>query len=1006
MKHLLLSLSRFVVVFLASCIVFFALVVVIAHSLTPYFNHRTQVVERLASSLLHKPVQISQFSVAWQGLMPVLRARNVIIWNDARTQALLQIKQLDVGIDLFKSLLTGKIKLDEVRGRGLELLVHQTKDNQFIFSGISALVGHIAPDSANDSHEALGWLLAEPALSLQDISLIFYPAVGPKWPEMKINVILQNKQDRHQLSAQLKFLEERAENLRVIADLTVEPSEQSLSTIKGHVYLEGHTILLDRWLQTFIKKYSLQNGLVNFKVWADWQQDHFTQIHALLTNSKDSVLQIEKQPSMTIMPFSANLQWELPDNGSWVVNGMVRNLGFSPWKKIPGIKGLNAYCFITPTSGNVMMRSRNVELDFMKLFKAPIHLDNLSSELTWQRAGDEISIQVPKCYAANADVSVNAQMALLIPANKKDSQISLLAHIKTEQPSRIGYYLPQPFIGYALMHWLNSAIVKGSGDGTLLLQGPVFEFPFDKNDGTFLIDTQIKNAELHYESAWPNLQKINADLIFSGRKMQMLVNSAQIFGAYLKNIQANIPLIKTHVQAMLHIVAKEITTRLENGLAFLEATPLMKETGTPLSGLLLSGPLTLALQLTIPLESGKEKLTVAGQGTTENAQAKIPSHNIQIDNLKGEFSLSQAGVQAQNLLGVLWNKPITIGIRSTPSTQLTIHYRDIQTTLNPEKNGWRFSVDNKTAQGSVLIPNNKQQAIEADFNSIILTSATPSQNDEWNLKQIPKINLHANDVRYKDMDFGAVQLALRPILGGISIRELQAGNASYHLIASGAWHSQQNKLTEIIGQLDSPNLSGFLNGWGLPASITAEQAHIRFNLQWPGAPYEINTTRLRGNFSFKASNGQIVDIGSSAEAKVSFGRLLTFLSLQSLGRRLKLDFSDLKAKGFDFTELQGHFTLSNGNAFTRDVTIEGPVATIAMTGRIGLLAKDYDLTIKIVPHFTSSLPVIVGLAGGPIAGVITWVANAVLGSTVQKIAETTYHMTGSWGKPEVVKTSR
>ncbi len=192
----------------------------------------------------------------------------------------------------------------------------------------------------------------------------------------------------------------------------------------------------------------------------------------------------------------------------------------------------------------------------------------------------------------------------------------------------------------------------------------------------------------------------------------------------------------------------------------------------------------------------------------------------------------------------------------------------------------------------------------------------------------------------------------------------------------------------------------------MPASITAEQAHIRFNLQWPGAPYEINTTRLRGNFSFKASNGQIVDIGSSAEAKVSFGRLLTFLSLQSLGRRLKLDFSDLKAKGFDFTELQGHFTLSNGNAFTRDVTIEGPVATIAMTGRIGLLAKDYDLTIKIVPHFTSSLPVIVGLAGGPIAGVITWVANAVLGSTVQKIAETTYHMTGSWGKPEVVKTSR
>ncbi len=152
-------------------------------------------------------------------------------------------------------------------------------------------------------------------------------------------------------------------------------------------------------------------------------------------------------------------------------------------------------------------------------------------------------------------------------------------------------------------------------------------------------------------------------------------------------------------------------------------------------------------------------------------------------------------------------------------------------------------------------------------------------------------------------------------------------------------------------------------------------------------------------------NGQIVDIGSSNEAKLNFGRLLTFLSIQSLTRRLQLDFSDLKTKGFDFTNLQGNFSLSNGHAITRDTTIEGPVALISIAGRVGILTKDYDLTIKVVPHFTSSLPVIVGIAGGPVAGVVAWLANAVLGSTVQKIAETSYHITGSWDKPDVVKTS-
>ncbi len=1004
MKHLLFSLSRFVVVFLASCIVFFALVVLVLHIFTPYLSHRVATVEYIASDLLHKPVQVGQFSVTWQGLEPILQGERVTIWNDSQTQPLLQIKQLDIGIDLFKTLLIGRPQFAEVSVRGMDLVVSQTKKNPFVLNGIGTLFDQDKNSPGNGVKAAIGWLLAEPKLSLQGIKLIYYPLLGTKWPDMQLNAVLENKQDRHQLSAQLQFLEKKPSNLTLIVDAMGLPLQQQLlENLKGSIYAEGKSILLDRWLALLGKDYSIQNGVANFKLWTDWQQAHITQINALVTNTDPSGLQIQKQPPLTLMPFFANLEWKSGINGTWVVNAIVRNLGFSPLKKMPGIRGLNAYCHITPTSGNLIARSRNMELDFPKLFKAPIQLDSLASELRWQRKDGGILVQIPKFDVSNADASVNGQMGLLIPTNNKSPEISLLAHVKTEKPSRIAYYLPLPFIGPELVHWLNSAIIKGSGDANVLLQGPLLEFPFDKNNGTFLIDTQIKNAELHYEKAWPNLQQINGELIFLGRQMQMVVNSAQIFDTNLKNIQANIPLIKTHVQSVLHIAADAINTRLENGLAFLQATPLAKEMGG-LSSVTLNGPLKLALQLTVPLESGKEKLKIVGTGVTENAKALIPSHNIQIDDLKGQFSISQAGVEAQNLMGLLWKKPITIGIRSTPNTQLAINYEGSQALLNPEKNGWRFMINNKTAQGSVLIPNNAGQAIEANFDSIHLSTASSTQNN-WNLKQIPKINLRAKDVHYNEMDFGAVQLQLRPILAGVSIREFQAGNANYHLIASGAWHRQENKLTEFIGQLDSSDLSGFLRSMGFPASITAEQAHIRFNLRWAGAPYDINLAKLHGNFSFTATKGQIVDVGSSAEAKLSFGRLLTFLSLQSLGRRLQLDFSDLKAKGFDFTSLQGHFNLRNGNAFTQDVAIEGPVAAIAITGRIGVQAKDYDLTIKVVPHFTSSLPVIVGLAGGPIAGAITWVANAVLGSTVQKIAETSYRITGSWGKPEVVKTS-
>lgn len=1005
MKQLLYSLSRLFIVFLTSSIVFFALVVITGRILTPYLNKQAQGISNLASKLLHKPVQIKQFSVVWSGLTPTFHGSGIVIWDDTQTHPILSVQQLNIDIDIFHSLLSGSIKLGAVNVNGIELVVHQTEDNQLVFTGISTLFDQSSSPNSNGINELIAWFLTEPQLSLVNVGLKFYPKTGPVWPEMQINLLLKNSSNRHQLSGRCNFLQKKLSEINFKVDLTGSLSS-SLNHLSGPIYLHGQNILIDRWFKLWKPVLQMQNVKTNFKLWAIWQSDYFTQIQGLVTNLQAASIKINKQPAISFSPFSMQLLWQNTRQDNWNIDAIFNDFGVQAWQKIPGIQGLDAYLHITPTMGNLIAHSNDCSLDFNKLFKMPIHLDSLSSQVNWQQKDDKWIVQVPEFEAANEDISVNSQFSLLIPKPSTQTQISLLAHVKIHNSAHISYYLPQTLLGPELLHWLSTAISKGSGSGSLILQGPLKQFPFDQHNGTFLIDTQIKDANLNYQQAWPSLQKINGELIFSGRQMQVLVDTAELLGTTLKNIKADIPTIKKNVQAVLHIVSDKINTRLEKGQAFLVATPLAKGTLSQLKNLILTGPLQLSLKIDIPLESGKQKLKLLGLAHTENAKLKIPAHAIQLDNLTGPFSFNQDGVSAEKLTGILWEKPIELAIHSTPNLQITIHYDNILTHLKPEQNGWRFSIDNPTARGTVLIPNSNLQPILANFDSINLDSSIESNEiNTWNFKQLPKINLNAREVRYKDINFGAVQLKLNPMLGGVLIRELNAGNTNYHLIASGAWHTQKGNSTELMGQLDSANLSNFLRSWGLPASIIAEQAHSRFNLNWQGAPYQISFTKLRGHFSFSASNGQIVDIGSSNEAKLNFGRLLTFLSIQSLTKRLQLDFSDLKTKGFDFTSLQGNFTLRNGNAITRDVTIEGPVALIRIVGRIGMLNKDYDLIIKVVPHFTSSLPVIVGLAGGPVAGVVAWLANAVLGSTVQKIAETSYHITGSWNKPDVVKTS-
>lgn len=1006
MKHFLYSLARLLIVFLTSSIVFFALVVIAGRILTPYLNKQAQGISNLAAKVLHKPVQIKQFSVAWQGLTPIFHGSDVIIWNDTQTHPILSVKQLNIGIDIFNSLLNGGIKLGPISVNGIELVAHQTKDDQLVFSGISTLFNQSSELNSNGMNELIAWVLAEPQLSLENVGLKFYPKSGSVWSPMQINLLLKNSGDQHQLSGRLSFLQENFSELSFKVNLSGPPLSSSQNHLSGAVFLHGQNVFLDRWLKLWKPSWQLQNARANFKIWANWDSDHFTQFQGLITNLHPVSIKVNKQTPISFSPFSAHILWQTTQQENWSIDAIVHNFGMQTWKKIPGIQGLDAYLHMTPSMGNLIVHANDCNLDFNKLFKAPIHLDSLTSKLNWQQKNGEWVIQVPQFEAANQEVSVNSQFSLLVPKRAIHSQISLLAHVKIHNTAHIGYYLPQTVLGSELLHWLSTAVTKGSGIGTLVLQGPLNQFPFDQHNGTFLIDTQIKDATLNYERAWPSLQKINGELIFVGRQMQVLIDTAELLGTSLKNIQANIPIIKKNVQAVLHIVSDEIHTRLEIGQRFLIATPLSHGTLSQLKNLILIGPLQLSMQIAIPLETGKQKLKLLGLAHTENAKLKIPAHDIQLDQLTGPFSFNQDGVSAQKLTGVLWKKPIELSIRSTPNLQITINYDDILTHLKPEQNGWRFSIDNQTAKGTVLIPNSNLQPILANFDIINLDSSIESNKiNSWNFKQLPKINLNAREVRYKEINFGAVQLKLNPILGGVLVRELNAGNANYHLIANGAWHTQDGSSTELMGQLDSANLSNFLRSWGLPASIIAEQAHMRFNLNWQGAPYQVSFTKLKGHFSFTATNGQIVDIGSSNEAKLNFGRLLTFLSIQSLTKRLQLDFSDLKTKGFDFTNIQGNFILRNSNAITRDVTIEGSVAKISIAGRIGMLNKDYDLIIKVVPHFTSSLPVIVGLAGGPVAGVVAWLANAVLGSTVQKIAETSYHITGSWSKPDVVKTS-
>src|SRR5439155_935852 len=70
--------------------------------------------------------------------------------------------------------------------------------------------------------------------------------------------------------------------------------------------------------------------------------------------------------------------------------------------------------------------------------------------------------------------------------------------------------------------------------------------------------------------------------------------------------------------------------------------------------------------------------------------------------------------------------------------------------------------------------------------------------------------------------------------------------------------------------------------------------------------------KVHGDLYITFKNGRITHLSPEAEEKLGLGKLLSILSLQTIPRRIMLDFSDLANDGYSFDVFKGGFTLKNG----------------------------------------------------------------------------------------------
>ena len=278
--------------------------------------------------------------------------------------------------------------------------------------------------------------------------------------------------------------------------------------------------------------------------------------------------------------------------------------------------------------------------------------------------------------------------------------------------------------------------------------------------------------------------------------------------------------------------------------------------------------------------------------------------------------------------------------------------------------------------------------------------SAPNKDFKKQSREYPALDVIAENFQIGTKKLGALELNAFESGDDWTIQKLKIVNADSTLLAEGSWHNwTRNPNTNMKFLLNVSNIGNTLKRFGQPDVVKGGDAEVTGQLQWPGSPHEFDTNGLIGNLKLDANKGQFLKVDPSV------GRLLGLLSLQSLPRRLSLDFRDLFSDGFAFDKITATAKIDQGILRSNDFLMDGPAAEAKIKGETNLKNQTQNLTVKVRPHVSDSLS-LAAFAGGPIVGVAAFVAQKLLKDPFNKIVQSEYVISGTWDKPVEVESGK
>ncbi|MBU6270094.1 MAG: TIGR02099 family protein [Betaproteobacteria bacterium] len=343
------------------------------------------------------------------------------------------------------------------------------------------------------------------------------------------------------------------------------------------------------------------------------------------------------------------------------------------------------------------------------------------------------------------------------------------------------------------------------------------------------------------------------------------------------------------------------------------------------------------------------------------------------------------------------------------------HFHQVVIGATREAGFWQANVVSREVDGHFswrdALPGQRVGALTARFNRLEIPKSRAGEFEallDSPPEALPALDVAATEFILGERRLGQLTLkATNTAAAGAPVwrlDELRVIHPAARLLATGRWapaRAGNGRATDLDFQLDVLDAGELLAVYGIPDSVRGGSGRLSGRLAWQGSPLAIHYPSLDGAMRLQIGKGQFL------KTEPGLAKLIGVLNLQSLPRRLSLDFRDVFSEGFGFDAIEGDVDIRAGIARSTGLQMRGLQAQVDIRGEADLELETQSLLATIRPELNVGLASLAyGAMANPAIGLGSFIFQFALRRPLQEIFTYQTRITGSWADPQVTEVPR